>query len=149
MRVTPWCVLLGGRSVLPCAPQNLNVAVAGVPKTIDNDVDIIDRSFGFLTSVEVRMLASWAFDRLASVKRTRKGVPWQNCFMSVCESGAGGIQEILCGCRGLLFGDAALVARPVCPLASASEVEGLGRLLVFPSHCHSPLPRESTLRFPG
>lgn len=33
--------------------QNLNVAVAGIPKTIDNDVDIIDRSFGFLTAVEV------------------------------------------------------------------------------------------------
>lgn len=31
----------------------MNVAVAGIPKTIDNDVDIIDRSFGFLTSVEV------------------------------------------------------------------------------------------------
>lgn len=33
--------------------QGLNVAVAGVPKTIDNDVSIIDRSFGFLTAVEV------------------------------------------------------------------------------------------------
>ena len=33
--------------------KDMNVAVAGVPKTIDNDVDIIDRSFGFLTSVEV------------------------------------------------------------------------------------------------
>ncbi len=35
--------------------KDMNVAVAGVPKTIDNDVDIIDRSFGFLTSVEVRI----------------------------------------------------------------------------------------------
>lgn len=36
----------------------MNVAVAGVPKTIDNDVDIIDRSFGFLTSVEVCTFAA-------------------------------------------------------------------------------------------
>lgn len=32
--------------------QNLNVAVAGIPKTIDNDVDYIDRSFGFVSAVE-------------------------------------------------------------------------------------------------
>lgn len=30
------------------------MSVAGIPKTIDNDLDIIDRSFGFLTSVEVK-----------------------------------------------------------------------------------------------
>lgn len=35
-----------------CLAQNLNVAVAGIPKTIDNDVDFIDRSFGFVTAVE-------------------------------------------------------------------------------------------------
>ncbi|KAL7565876.1 hypothetical protein ACA910_021467 [Epithemia clementina (nom. ined.)] len=35
-----------------CTARNLNIAVAGIPKTIDNDVDYIDRSFGFLTSVE-------------------------------------------------------------------------------------------------
>ena len=28
------------------------LAVAGIPKTIDNDVSIIDRSFGFDTAVE-------------------------------------------------------------------------------------------------
>lgn len=33
--------------------QGLNVSVAGIPKTIDNDLDLIDRSFGFLTAVEV------------------------------------------------------------------------------------------------
>mmetsp|Transcript_5059 Transcript_5059/g.10336 ORF Transcript_5059/g.10336 Transcript_5059/m.10336 type:complete len:573 (-) Transcript_5059:105-1823(-) len=35
-----------------CMKSDLNVAVAGIPKTIDNDVDYIDRSFGFLTAVE-------------------------------------------------------------------------------------------------
>jgi hypothetical protein len=32
--------------------RHMNVSVIGIPKTIDNDVDIIDRSFGFTTSVE-------------------------------------------------------------------------------------------------
>jgi len=32
--------------------RGLNIAVVGIPKTIDNDVDLIDRSFGFQTSVE-------------------------------------------------------------------------------------------------
>lgn len=35
-----------------CMNRNLNVAVAGIPKTIDNDVDHIDRSFGFESAVE-------------------------------------------------------------------------------------------------
>ena len=35
-----------------CLARRLNVAVVGIPKTIDNDVDLIDRSFGFTTSVE-------------------------------------------------------------------------------------------------
>lgn len=32
--------------------RGLKVAVAGIPKTIDNDIDVIDRSFGFDTAVE-------------------------------------------------------------------------------------------------
>jgi 6-phosphofructokinase 1 len=35
-----------------CQERNLNISVAGIPKTIDNDVDYIDRSFGFLSAVE-------------------------------------------------------------------------------------------------
>eukprot|EP00557_Chaetoceros_sp_GSL56_P002369 CAMPEP_0176487752 /NCGR_PEP_ID=MMETSP0200_2-20121128/6315_1 /TAXON_ID=947934 /ORGANISM="Chaetoceros sp., Strain GSL56" /LENGTH=542 /DNA_ID=CAMNT_0017884633 /DNA_START=71 /DNA_END=1696 /DNA_ORIENTATION=+ len=35
-----------------CLEQGMNVAVAGIPKTIDNDVDHIDRSFGFQSAVE-------------------------------------------------------------------------------------------------
>lgn len=37
--------------------NGMNVSVAGVPKTIDNDVDYIDRSFGFETSVEAAQIA--------------------------------------------------------------------------------------------
>ncbi|XP_042518839.1 ATP-dependent 6-phosphofructokinase 2-like [Macadamia integrifolia] len=37
--------------------RKLNVAVAGIPKTVDNDVGIIDRSFGFQTAVETAQQA--------------------------------------------------------------------------------------------
>jgi 6-phosphofructokinase 1 len=40
--------------------RQMNVAVVGIPKTIDNDVDLIDRSFGFTTSVEVLISLSLA-----------------------------------------------------------------------------------------
>jgi 6-phosphofructokinase 1 len=40
-----------------CILRNLNISVAGIPKTIDNDVDLIDRSFGFTTSVEAAQAA--------------------------------------------------------------------------------------------
>ena len=32
--------------------QGLEIAVCGIPKTIDNDIPIIDRSFGYETSCE-------------------------------------------------------------------------------------------------
>ena len=35
----------------------MNVAVAGIPKTIDNDVDYIDHSFGFASAVEAAQVA--------------------------------------------------------------------------------------------
>ncbi|KAL3925313.1 MAG: hypothetical protein SGILL_000489 [Bacillariaceae sp.] len=35
-----------------CKKHGMNVAVVGIPKTIDNDIDYIDRSFGFHTAVE-------------------------------------------------------------------------------------------------
>ncbi len=31
--------------------RKLNVGICGLPKTIDNDIPIIDKSFGFETSV--------------------------------------------------------------------------------------------------
>ncbi|MEM6893518.1 MAG: ATP-dependent 6-phosphofructokinase [Bacteroidota bacterium] len=33
--------------------RNANIAVVGIPKTIDNDIDLIDRSFGFETSFDI------------------------------------------------------------------------------------------------
>lgn len=35
-----------------CQDSDMNVAVACIPKTIDNDIDYIDRSFGFMSAVE-------------------------------------------------------------------------------------------------
>jgi len=40
-----------------CMERGLHVAVAGIPKTIDNDVACLDRSFGFITSVEAAQAA--------------------------------------------------------------------------------------------
>lgn len=37
--------------------RKLKISVAGIPKTVDNDVGIIDRSFGFQTAVEVAQQA--------------------------------------------------------------------------------------------
>mmetsp|Transcript_8970 Transcript_8970/g.13483 ORF Transcript_8970/g.13483 Transcript_8970/m.13483 type:complete len:544 (+) Transcript_8970:45-1676(+) len=40
-----------------CMDRKLNISIAGIPKTIDNDVDLIDRSFGFQTAVEAAQAA--------------------------------------------------------------------------------------------
>ena len=32
--------------------QNVQVSISGIPKTIDNDIPFIDRSFGFQTACE-------------------------------------------------------------------------------------------------
>ncbi|KAL7581507.1 hypothetical protein ACA910_022076 [Epithemia clementina (nom. ined.)] len=40
-----------------CLAKGWNVAVAGIPKTIDNDVDYIDQSFGFQSAVEAAQVA--------------------------------------------------------------------------------------------
>ncbi|KAF5203039.1 Atp-dependent 6-phosphofructokinase [Thalictrum thalictroides] len=37
--------------------RKLNISVTGIPKTVDNDVGIIDRSFGFMTAVEIAQQA--------------------------------------------------------------------------------------------
>eukprot|EP00616_Rhizochromulina_sp_CCMP1243_P000546 CAMPEP_0118974076 /NCGR_PEP_ID=MMETSP1173-20130426/11058_1 /TAXON_ID=1034831 /ORGANISM="Rhizochromulina marina cf, Strain CCMP1243" /LENGTH=545 /DNA_ID=CAMNT_0006923779 /DNA_START=50 /DNA_END=1687 /DNA_ORIENTATION=+ len=40
-----------------CTRRKLPIAVAGVPKTVDNDIPIIDKSFGFETAVAEAQLA--------------------------------------------------------------------------------------------
>jgi hypothetical protein len=43
-----WCIF----KLQECKKRGLKVVVAGIPKTIDNDIEIIDKSFGFDTAVE-------------------------------------------------------------------------------------------------
>jgi len=40
-----------------CMERGMNVSVAGIPKTIDNDVNYIDHSFGFASAVEAAQVA--------------------------------------------------------------------------------------------
>jgi 6-phosphofructokinase 1 len=40
-----------------CMARGYNISVAGIPKTIDNDVDYIDQSFGFGSAVEAACLS--------------------------------------------------------------------------------------------
>ena len=59
-------IVVGGNGSLSVAARlhgEFNVAVVGVPKTIDNDIVGTDRSFGFATAVQV---ATDAIDRLHS-----------------------------------------------------------------------------------
>ena len=58
------------------AKRGLNIAVAGIPKTIDNDIELIDKTFGFETSFDVASPiirdahneATGAFNGIAIVK---------------------------------------------------------------------------------
>lgn len=53
-------IIPGGTNSLVCLPlldvqcrkRRLKVAVVGVPKTIDNDILLMDKTFGFDTAVE-------------------------------------------------------------------------------------------------
>lgn len=40
-----------------CLERGYNTAIAGIPKTIDNDIDYIDNSFGFQSAVEAAQVA--------------------------------------------------------------------------------------------
>ncbi len=35
-----------------CAKRKLKLVVVGIPKTIDNDIELLDKTFGFDTAVE-------------------------------------------------------------------------------------------------
>ncbi|KAH1073604.1 hypothetical protein J1N35_025932 [Gossypium stocksii] len=41
---------------MECRKGKLKVAVVGVPKTIDNDIQLMDKTFGFDTAVEEAQL---------------------------------------------------------------------------------------------
>lgn len=45
---------------IQCGRRRLKVAVVGVPKTIDNDILLMDKTFGFDTAVEEAQRAIYA-----------------------------------------------------------------------------------------
>lgn len=45
---------------IQCCRRQLKVAVVGVPKTIDNDILLMDKTFGFDTAVEEAQRAIYA-----------------------------------------------------------------------------------------
>ena len=48
--------------------RNLNISICGIPKTIDNDIPLIDRSFGFSTAVQqsIKFIESAKIEAMSS-----------------------------------------------------------------------------------
>ena len=64
-----WFTLL---HFVQCVKRRMKVAVVGVPKTIDNDILHMDKTFGFDTAVEEAQRAiNSAYIEVLSRKRTR------------------------------------------------------------------------------
>ena len=66
-------VVVGGEGSLSCAQEmsDLGVPLVGVPKTIDNDVGLTERTFGFDTAVQI---ATDAIDRLHTTAESHNRV---------------------------------------------------------------------------
>jgi len=52
--------------------RKLKITIAGVPKTIDNDIPIIDKSFGFESAVEVRKIGESHLTRNLGSNKSNK-----------------------------------------------------------------------------
>ncbi len=66
-------IAIGGEGTLSCSNEffKLGVPIVGVPKTIDNDIDITERTFGFDTAVSI---ATEAIDRLHTTAESHNRV---------------------------------------------------------------------------
>lgn len=66
-------VVIGGEGTLSCANEfhQLGLPVIGVPKTIDNDIGVTERTFGFDTAVSI---ATDAIDRLRTTAESHNRV---------------------------------------------------------------------------
>jgi len=101
-----------------CMERNLNIAVAGIPKTIDNDIALIDRTFGFQSAVE---------SALASIETARTEA---TCFIP---NGVGIVKLMgrsagfLAAFAALGSGDVDLVLVPEVPIV----LEGPNGILPF------------------
>ena len=56
-----------------CLAEGIKIGVSAIPKTIDNDVAIIDRSFGFTTALDIASEAVRC--ALTEVKIRNKTIP--------------------------------------------------------------------------
>jgi 6-phosphofructokinase 1 len=66
-------IAIGGEGTLSCANElhRLGFPIVGVPKTIDNDIDLTERTFGFDTAVAI---ATEAIDRLHTTAESHNRV---------------------------------------------------------------------------
>jgi 6-phosphofructokinase 1 len=66
-------IAIGGEGTLSCSNElhKLGVPIVGVPKTIDNDIDVTERTFGFDTAVTI---ATEAIDRLHTTAESHNRV---------------------------------------------------------------------------
>ena len=65
--------LRGARRSRPRRRRGRRLAVVGVPKTIDNDLDWVERSFGFATAVEAAARTILAAHAEARARFTASG----------------------------------------------------------------------------
>lgn len=66
-------IAIGGEGTLSCSNElfKLGIPIVGVPKTIDNDIDVTERTFGFDTAVSI---ATEAIDRLHTTAESHNRV---------------------------------------------------------------------------
>ncbi|CAM9410051.1 unnamed protein product [Chrysoparadoxa australica] len=95
-----------------CLQRQMNVAVAGIPKTIDNDIDIIDRSFGFMSAVEAAQQAI-----VSATTEARCNLPNGIGIVKLMGRSAGYIAAY----ATLASGDVDLCLIPECPIVLEGE----------------------------
>ena len=100
-----------------CMENDMNVAVAGIPKTIDDDIDFIDRTFGFDSAVEASQAA------IRSAKTEASCFPNGVGIVKLMGRSAG----FLAAYAALASGDVDLVLIPEVPIV----LEGEDGILAF------------------
>ena len=108
-------IAIGGEGTLTLAHRlhEMGAPIVGVPKTIDNDVDLTDYSFGFMTAVAI---ATDAVDRLHSTAESHSRV----MILEVMGRHAGWI-ALYCG----IAGGADIILIPEIPYRTEEIVRGI------------------------
>ncbi|MDR2352388.1 MAG: ATP-dependent 6-phosphofructokinase [Deltaproteobacteria bacterium] len=95
--------------------RSLKIAIIGIPKTIDNDISLVSRSFGFGTAVSV------ATDVIKSAHTEALGAPWGVGLVKLMGRDSG----FIAATAALARGDANFVLIPEIDF----DVDGTGALL--------------------